>query len=163
AAARPLGGVADAATLAGLSWLCGVAAALAIHAAREEAALVAGRVVAAPALAAATQARAVRVLAAALGTAPEPAPLADDPLIACRAMAARSSGLTVRARQGGLQGREGVAAVRAVALASGLFARRVRLQGEWWRDVDTGVLGFRPDGRPVALIPESGSLVAVDA
>jgi NHLM bacteriocin system ABC transporter ATP-binding protein len=163
AAAHPLGTVDAPNLAAGLAWIFEVAAELALAAAEEDAVAVAGRVAAAPGLARATQARAVRLLAAELGTAPEPPPRADDPLVACAAMVAQAGGMSVRTPQGGMRGREGADAVRAVALASGLYARQVQLRGPWWRDADAGVLGFRPDGRPVAFVPEAGRLVAVDA
>jgi ABC-type bacteriocin/lantibiotic exporter with double-glycine peptidase domain len=51
--------------------------------------------------------------------------------------------------------------VRALATASGCFSRRITLRGAWWRRSVEPALGFRPDGTPVALVPDgAGGVLA---
>lgn len=85
-----------------------------------------------------------------------------EPIVAAAMRVGAHAGFKVRAPRGGLGGREGTDAVRAVAAASRLFFRRVALDGDWWVGPDEAVLGFRPNGSPVALLPAAGGMIAVD-
>jgi ATP-binding cassette subfamily C protein len=161
------GAVAEPGTqelLEGLTWLFSVTAEEVVRAgaarAEEEVALAAT----AAARSAAAEQRGVSLLARQLGTSQGRAPADhDDPLLAAAAEVLAVSGLTLVVPRGGFGEVEGTDAVRALALSSGCFARRVTLTGPWWLRPAEPALGFRPDGTPVALLPDgSGGVLAAD-
>src|SRR5204863_7307630 len=87
---------------------------------------------------------AVRLLAEQLRARPEPVIAAGtDPLVSCMVRVLAPAGLEPTVPRGGLGDREGTAAVNALAAASGLYVRRVTLDGQWWTGSDEPVLGFR--------------------
>ncbi|MEV8566892.1 NHLP bacteriocin export ABC transporter permease/ATPase subunit [Streptomyces sp. NPDC051322] len=98
--------------------------------------------------------------------AADPAPLAAARLVASH------QGFTVRAPVAGSgYGRE-VTDLQAIALASGVRTRTVRLDGDWWRQDLGPMIGYRKIGdTPVALLPigrgyvlaEGGTVVPVTA
>ena len=105
----------------------------------------------------------MRLLAEQLRTRPELLIPADaEPLVAAamRVFAAGDIDLTVP--RGGLDGLEGTVAVRALAAASKVYTRRVTLDGAWWAAADEPVLGFHPDGTPVALLPTGDGMACVE-
>jgi NHLM bacteriocin system ABC transporter ATP-binding protein len=164
--AAPLDTVALPRLIDGVAWLfrCGADEALRVSQLREEQDI--ERVVDGPAKDAAAEDRGVQLLAAELAARPErvAAPTQDtDPLVACATIVGSHTGLSVTTPSGGLRGREGTAAVRAIAVASRLYVRRVSLLGRWWERTISATLGFDPDGTPVALIPSGETMVAIDA
>ncbi len=161
--ANPLDQAGRDQVVEGVAWLVGVAADVVERAGALGEAEVAERMSHAAEREAATRERAVRLLAAELGSASPPPPAASDPLVACAIQVGAADGLVVNGPRLGLRGREGAAAVRAIAAASRVYARRVRLRGDWWNDADRALLGFRHDGTPLALIPDTGRLVGVEA
>ena len=108
--------------------------------------------------------RAVELLAEELRSRPEPViPRGADPLVACATRVLATKNLELKAPRRGLTGLEGTAAVRELAATSKLYARRVTLNGAWWKAADEAVVAFHPDGSPVALIPASGGMLCVEA
>ncbi len=91
---------------------------------------------------------------------PEPpaAGLEADPLLtACRLVGGRQ-GIDFQAPPSAGMRRRRSDPVRAIARASRVRMRRVVLAGEWWRQDNGPLLGFRgQDERPVALLPLSAS------
>ncbi len=74
-----------------------------------------------------------------------------DPLVAALQAVAQVQGIVIRHPTIELQGRN---PAQAIADASGIRIRRVRLQGRWWERDAGPILGFLlKDGVPVALIP----------
>lgn len=108
--------------------------------------------------------RAVELLAEQLRPRPEPViPDGADPLIACATRVLATKNLELTVPRLGLDGLEGTAAVRELAAISNLYARRVALDGPWWKVADEAVVGFHPDGAPVALLPTSDGMECVEA
>ena len=60
-------------------------------------------------------------------------PTSADPLVITCARVLAAGGIELRVPRGGLGGREGTAAVSALAASSGVYSRRVTLTGRWWR------------------------------
>ena len=94
----------------------------------------------------------VQALAQELTGLPNIETQSDDPLVVIAMIVAEAGGMQVTAPRAGLRGREGADAVRAIAAASNLFSRRVTLDGDWWSSAIEPMIGFLPDGTPVALI-----------
>ena len=90
-------------------------------------------------------------------------PAISDPFLACAAMVGAHAGFALEAEPTALEGREGDEAVRALARASGVHWRRVELTGDWWRAGQDPLLGYRPDGTPVALLPLRGRYQCVES
>jgi NHLM bacteriocin system ABC transporter ATP-binding protein len=89
--------------------------------------------------------------------APPEVPAADPLLAACRLLGA-AQGIEVVTPTVADAGDRGVQPLDAIARASRIRTRRVKLAGEWWRSEHGPLLGFaRRDGgiHPVALLPES--------
>jgi NHLM bacteriocin system ABC transporter ATP-binding protein len=161
---RPLEDVEIPQLLAGIEWLFSVGAGIVLAAGVERQRREAKVAEASEHQAWEAQSRAVELLAEQLRPRPEPAiPAGGDPLIACLARVLASKGLELRVPRGGLDGKEGTEAVRALATASRVYTRRVTLIGNWWTGADEAVLGYRPDGAPVALLPAGGGMVCVEA
>lgn len=161
-AATPLDHIALEDLLGGLTWLTGVAATGAAQRAarRRERELLWVR--SAPGAAAATETAGMRLLAREL-TGEGSAIIPDsDPLLAIARAVASAGGFEVVAPRGGLRGREGTEAIRAIAVASRLFMRRVRLDGEWWNGLVDPMIAFTPEGTPVAILLRDERVVIVD-
>jgi NHLM bacteriocin system ABC transporter ATP-binding protein len=159
---RPIDEVSIPALIPGVEWLFGVAAGHVLSASADRERLEAEQALTTDERAREAEARAVQLLAEELRAKPQPViPSTADPLLrsATRVLATKS--LELQVPRGGLHGREGTSAVRALAAASGLYARRVTLSGRWWTAADEAVLGFRPDGTPVALLPSGDGMAAV--
>jgi len=164
--ATPIDEVEASQLVMGVSWLFDQAAEAALDGLRQRELLDKQRIIEAPAKDTATEEQALKLLAAELAAQPPlttQLTLGADPLVTCASMVGSHAGLVVTAPSGGLRGREGTAAVRAIALASRLYMRRVSLLGQWWMRATTPVLGFRPDGAPIALLPAGETMIAVDA
>lgn len=102
---------------------------------------------------------------------PLPAGGADELLAVCTAVG-RSIGVTVQPAHP--EDLERATAIDAIAQASKLRSRPVGLADGWWREPGESLVGFREDGRPVALLartrggydlldPASGDRTPVDA
>ncbi|MEV7417479.1 NHLP bacteriocin export ABC transporter permease/ATPase subunit [Streptomyces sp. NPDC089919] len=87
---------------------------------------------------------------------------ADPPLLAAVRLVASRQGFRVRPAARGA-GRGGTQAeLRAIAAASGFRTRAIRLDGPWWQRDLGPLVGFRPMGRPVALLPLGRGYMVVD-
>jgi NHLM bacteriocin system ABC transporter ATP-binding protein len=97
------------------------------------------------------------------GTRVRLADVADDPpLLAALRLVASQRGFTVRAPVRGSGPGRARSQLQAIALASGVRTRGVRLDGRWWtRDLGP-LLGYLATGRPVALLPLGNGYVVVD-
>jgi len=163
-AARPMSSVDVLALVAGIEWLFEVAGTFVLTTSIGRQRADADTAATATEQAMAVEARAVRLLAAELRRDQEPVTAsATDPLVMSAIRVTTANGLDLRTPRGGLAGREGTDAVRALALASRLYHRRVSLTGRWWRSAHEAVLGFRPDGTPLALLPSGEGMVAVES
>jgi NHLM bacteriocin system ABC transporter ATP-binding protein len=89
--------------------------------------------------------------------------LTREPLVVVASVVAEQIGCSIRPPKGGLRGREGTAAVRSLAMTSGLFVRSVNLPEKWWIDTVEPMIGFAADGTPFALILRSRRGVIIDA
>ena len=163
-AARPLAQVPVPALLVGIAWLFTVTAERVlgrhVQLGRREADIAR----ASEERAQEAELRALQLLAEELRSRPEPViPRGADPLIACATRVLATKNLELKAPRRGLAGLEGTAAVRELAATSKVFARRVTLHGDWWKAADEAVVGFRPDGSPVALVPAAGGMQCVEA
>ena len=85
------------------------------------------------------------------------------PVVAAAARVLGASGHQLALPRSGIGDLEGIDAVRAIASASGVFPRRVTLDGQWWRRPAEPMLGFEPDGTPVALLPDDAGSVHAHA
>jgi ATP-binding cassette subfamily C protein len=163
-AAEPLDEIPMARLVAGVAWLLQRGADEVVRQDADRQAREAGQAVDAPAVDRAAELQGVRLLAAAMGDGTAgTGPRAGDPLVAAIALVAAEHGAVVAEPTGGLRGREGVDAVRAVAQASRLFVRRVGLVGTWWVRAASAILAFEEDGTPRALVPAGDGLELVDA
>ncbi|MFD5321995.1 NHLP bacteriocin export ABC transporter permease/ATPase subunit [Streptomyces sp. NPDC127098] len=88
---------------------------------------------------------------------------ADATLAACRLVAAEA-GVTLTSRPGvGAAAEEDADPVEAIAVASRVRTRQVRLSGAWWREDSGPLVGRRAgDGAPVALLWRRGRYAVVD-
>jgi NHLM bacteriocin system ABC transporter ATP-binding protein len=164
ATAEPIEGVAPVELIAGLEWLCAVAAEHIFDAAEERDRLDSQAAQASTRDAYDAEVGAVRLLAEQLRAQPEPViARGTDPLVAAMVRVLAPAGLEPTVPRAGLGNSEGTAAVNALAAASGLYVRRVTLDGTWWTGANEPVLGFREDGAPLALLPAAGGVTAVDA
>jgi NHLM bacteriocin system ABC transporter ATP-binding protein len=86
----------------------------------------------------------------------------DPPALAAARLVASHLGFTVRAPISGREHGRGVDELQAIALASGVRIRTVRLEGRWWRQDLGPLVGHRATGdQPVALLPIGGRYVMV--
>ena len=160
---RPLEDVEIPELLEGIEWLFSVGAGLVLAAGVERQHHEAQVAQASERQAWEAQSRAVELLAEQLRPSPEPViPVGGDPLTACVTRVLAAKHLELRVPRGGLNGTEGTDAVRALATASRVYTRRVTLVGDWWTGADEAVLGYHPDGVPVALLPAGGGMVCVE-
>ncbi len=97
------------------------------------------------------------------GEPPSLVPERAEPIVVAAARVLGASGHTLALPRSGLGDLEGIDAVRAIASASGVFPRRVTLEGPWWRRAAEPMLGFEPDGTPVALLPGDAGAVHAHA
>ncbi|MET7618152.1 NHLP bacteriocin export ABC transporter permease/ATPase subunit [Streptomyces sp. NPDC005408] len=89
---------------------------------------------------------------------------ADPPSLAAARLVASHQGFTVHAPVAGLGHERGLGELQAIALASGVRIRGVRLEGRWWRQDLGPLVGHRKVGDlPVALLPIGGRYVMVEA
>jgi NHLM bacteriocin system ABC transporter ATP-binding protein len=80
--------------------------------------------------------------------------LDGSPLLAACQLVAGAQGIQVQAPSDPGDNRRRCDPVEAIARASRCRVRRVRLAGDWWRQDNGPLLGFRADaGQPVALLP----------
>ena len=162
ASARPLSELPLTTLIAGLEWLFGLAADLVVAASAERQRVEEQQALTATARANEAEATALRLLAEELRSRPGVViPTSADPLVIACTRVLAAGGIELRVPRSGLGGREGTAAVRALAASSGVYSRRVTLTGRWWSRADSAVLGFQPDGTPVALLPVADSMEAV--
>jgi NHLM bacteriocin system ABC transporter ATP-binding protein len=162
--AGPIDQIAIPAVIAGVEWLFDVVAALVMATAAQRLDAEVKQALAAEADASEAEAGAVQLLAEELRARPERViPPGTDPLVACSIRVLAAKGLEPSVPRGRLEDLEGTAAVRFIAAASGVYVRRVTLAGPWWRAWHEPVLGFRPDGTPLALLPSGDGVVAVAA
>jgi NHLM bacteriocin system ABC transporter ATP-binding protein len=161
--ARPLEELGVPTLLAGVQWLFAIVADYVLDAHERRREREAQLAIVSDEHAKKAELQAVRLLAEQLRARPDVviAPGAD-PLVAAatRVFAAGDIDLTIP--RGGLEGAEGTAAVRTLAASSKVYSRRVTLDGEWWTAADDPVLGFHPDGTPVALLPGGGGMTCVE-
>jgi NHLM bacteriocin system ABC transporter ATP-binding protein len=85
---------------------------------------------------------------------PPPHPGGEPLLAALRAVAA-ASGIAVRPVRDTRALLGGKDPLGALTRASGVFSRRIELGGTWWQQDLGPLLAFRRDARPVALLPVS--------
>ncbi|SBT93714.1 ATP-binding cassette, subfamily C [Streptomyces sp. DI166] len=87
---------------------------------------------------------------------------ADPPLLAAARLVASRQGFTVRPPVRGSGGGRARDDLRAIALASGVRTRTVRLEGPWWTKDLGPMVAYHVTGRPVALLPLGRGYVVVD-
>lgn len=157
-AALPLGEVATTKRVEGVSWLFGVAAECTVRAFLEREAREHEQAIASPGVAAGIEASSLRVLARELDEpgATVPTITSTEPLVVVTSMVAHINGYSIKVPRGGLRGREGTSAVRAIATSSGLFVRTVTLPTRWWVNAVEPMVCFSVDGTPVALVIRKG-------
>jgi NHLM bacteriocin system ABC transporter ATP-binding protein len=161
--AQPLDEVSMPAVVAGLEWLFAVAAGYILTERAQRQRREAELAQTSEDQAQEAESRAVRLLAEELRAQPERVlPAGADPLVLSATRVLGEKDLELRVPRGGLHGREGTVAVRALAAASGVYARRVTLARNWWAAADEAVLGFHPDGTPVALLPSGDGMLCVE-
>jgi len=162
---EPLDSVARPNLLEGLGWLTRATAAAAMAAAQRAEAASVERARGALGANHAAELGAIELLShEIMGSTEVIAPHSDDPLVAVATIVGASAGFAVRAPEHGFQGREGTAAVRALASSSGLYVRAVVLEEDWRRSVVESMVGFSADGTPLALLADrpDAEIVAAD-
>jgi NHLM bacteriocin system ABC transporter ATP-binding protein len=86
----------------------------------------------------------------------EPTDTEEDPLLAACRLVGGGMGIAIQPPLGGGEKRRRSDPVSAIARASRVRVRRVLLSGDWWRQDNGPLLGFRQhDDLPVALLPAS--------
>ncbi|GAA1119553.1 NHLP bacteriocin export ABC transporter permease/ATPase subunit [Kitasatospora arboriphila] len=86
----------------------------------------------------------------------------DPPTLAATRLVAAQQGFTVRPPVAGNGHDRNLDDLQAIALASGVRTRSVRLDGRWWRQDLGPMVGYRKTGRAVALLPVGGRYVLAD-
>jgi NHLM bacteriocin system ABC transporter ATP-binding protein len=163
-AARPLAQVPVSALLVGIAWLFTVSAQQVLGRHAELGRRDADLARASDERAQEAELSAVELLAQELRSRSEPViPRGADPLVASATRVLATKNLELKAPRRGLNGLEGTAAVRELAATSKVYARRVILNGAWWKAADEAVVGFHPDGSPVALVPASDGMQCIQA
>ncbi|GAB7181698.1 hypothetical protein ATKI12_1529 [Kitasatospora sp. Ki12] len=77
----------------------------------------------------------------------------DEPTLAAARLVAAHEGYTVTAPVTGNGHDRRLDRLQAIALASGVRTRSVRLDGRWWHHDLGAMVGYRKAGAPVALLP----------
>lgn len=78
----------------------------------------------------------------------------DPPMLAAARLVASHAGFSVVAPPPGTAHGGRIDPLQAIALASGVRTRRIRLEDRWWRRDIGPMVGYRSsDGEPVALLP----------
>ncbi|MFH8385397.1 NHLP bacteriocin export ABC transporter permease/ATPase subunit [Kitasatospora sp. NPDC018058] len=77
----------------------------------------------------------------------------DEPTLAAARLVAAHEGFTVTAPVAGNGHDRRLDRLQAIALASNVRTRSVRLDGNWWRNDLGAMVGYRKAGAPVALLP----------
>ncbi|WP_051943834.1 NHLP bacteriocin export ABC transporter permease/ATPase subunit [Streptacidiphilus rugosus] len=88
---------------------------------------------------------------------------ADPPTLAAARLVASQLGFTVKAPVAGPGHDRHLDQLQAIALASGVRTRPVRLDGRWWRKDLGPMVGYRKGGAAVALLPVGGRYVVAEA
>lgn len=162
---QPIAAVDQTTLLEGLRWLTLVAAEAAGAAHRHDESAAMQRARAAQATNDAVERGAIELLSKEiLGAVEARPPSASDPLVAVAGIVGAAAGFEVQGPSAGFQGREGTAAVRALASSSNLFVRAVSLDEDWQGSVAEPMVGFGVDGTPYALLAgrHRASIVAAD-
>jgi len=163
--AHPLDLVDAAERLTGVTWLFALAGDCAVRSFVQGEVKERERALTEPAVSAEIEAAGLRLLARELvdrGTSVSSV-RSDEPLVVVASMVAHVNGFSIKIPRGGLRGREGTAAVRAIATTSGLFVRTVTLSGQWWVNTVEPMVGFSVEGAPLALVIRKGQGVIIDA
>lgn len=163
--AHPLVGVPTDERVEGVSWLFGVAGECVLRSFVEKERLERERALAYPRVSARIEATSLRLLAREVedGGAVVPTITSGEPLVVVASMVAHINGYAIKAPRGGLRGREGTSAVRAIATTSGLFARTVTLPAKWWVNSVEPMVSFSVDGAPLALVLRKGKGIIIGA
>jgi len=163
--AHPLDAVPTAERVTGIAWLFGVGGECSMRSLVEQEALEHELAIAYPAVSGGVEAASLRLLAREL-VDPEavvPTITSGDPLVVVASMVGHLNGHAIKAPRGGLRGREGTSAVRAIATTSGLYVRTVTLPAMWWIDAVEPMIGFSVDGTPLALVTRKRRGVIIGA
>ncbi|MEU6220010.1 NHLP bacteriocin export ABC transporter permease/ATPase subunit [Streptomyces sp. NPDC047022] len=88
---------------------------------------------------------------------------ADRPSLAAARLVASQLGFTVRAPVAGSGHDRHLDQLQAIALASGVRTRTVRLEDRWWRKDLGPMVGYRKGGDAVALLPVGRSYLVAEA
>ena len=163
--ARSLAALETAERVEGVTWLFGVAGECTLRSFVEQEALEHERAMAYPIVSAEVEAASMRLLARELVErgAVVPTITSAEPLVVVTSMVAHINGDSIKVPRGGLLGREGTSAVRAIATTSGLFVRTVTLPEKWWVDTVEPMVSFSVDGTPLALVIRKGQGVIIGA
>jgi len=162
--ASPLDDVAAPEAVEGVRWLWSVACAVIVESAAARAETERQVVERARDADVAIETGAVRLLVREITEDGAPAmPVVADPLVACATIVGHAAGFEVVAPRGGFRGREGTSAMRALATSSGLFVRTVVLDSNWMAEAVEPMIGFRPDGAPVAIVFRRSTAFLVEA
>ncbi|MGF1432124.1 NHLP bacteriocin export ABC transporter permease/ATPase subunit [Kitasatospora sp. LaBMicrA B282] len=87
---------------------------------------------------------------------------ADPPTLAAARLVAGHQGFTMKAPVAGNGHDRHLDELQAIALASGVRTRAVRLDGRWWRQDLGPMIGYRKGGGAVALLPMGGRYVLAE-
>ncbi len=161
--AHPLAGVAAAERVEGVSWLFGVAGECTLRSFVEKEMSEREWAIAYSGVSARVEAASLRLLAREVddNRAVVPTITSGEPLVVVASMVAHINGYSIKAPRGGLLGREGISAVRAIATTSGLFARTVTLPAMWWVNSVEPMVSFSVDGAPLALVMRKGKGILI--
>ncbi|MER6303966.1 NHLP bacteriocin export ABC transporter permease/ATPase subunit [Kitasatospora sp. NPDC001539] len=86
----------------------------------------------------------------------------DEPTLAAARLVAAHEGFTVTAPVAGNGHDRRLDRLQAIALASNVRTRSVRLDGAWWRNDLGAMVGYRKAGAPVALLPLGNGYVLAE-
>jgi ATP-binding cassette subfamily C protein len=163
--ALPLDSIAIEERVASLRWLFEVAGKCVLEAFDEREALEHDMAMADPMVSAEVEAAGVRMLAREITSKGKNVVVAPsgEPLVLVSSIVAQLNGYDIEVPRGGLRGREGTSAVRAIATTSGLYVRTVTLPKEWWVDTVEPMVGFSVDGQPLALVIRGNEGVIITA
>jgi NHLM bacteriocin system ABC transporter ATP-binding protein len=87
---------------------------------------------------------------------------ADAPVLAAARLVASQQGFTVREPVAGNGHDRHLDRLQAIALASGVRTRSIRLDGRWWRQDLGPMVGYRKGADAVALLPVGGRYVVAE-
>lgn len=149
----------------GAAWLCGVAGKVVLDSFELREDDDRTRAINDPKLSAASELNGVQLLVRAIETRGRGTHISSnaDPLIRIAETVASVDGFSINVPRGGLRGREGTAAVRALATTSGLYVRTVTLPNDWHVEISQPMIGFSKNGSPLALVSKNGRGIVVDS